>query len=261
MEIMIYQTYEELSKASANVVADVINSKPDAVLGLATGSTPLGLYQELIRMHKEEGLDFSHVSTFNLDEYVGLSPNHPQSYHYFMQENLFKHINIEPQNVHVPSGTTSNYQAFCQWYEQRIEQCGGIDVQVLGVGTDGHIAFNEPSSSLGSRTRIKTLSKETIEDNARFFESKEQVPIYAITMGVGTVLEARKLILLASGPGKAQAIADAIEKPVSSMCTASALQLHPDSTFFIDTAAAANLQMLDYYQWIQDKKPGAPASS
>ncbi len=261
MEILIYQTYEELSKASAQVVADLINSKPNAVLGLATGSTPLGLYQELIRMHKEEGLDFSHVSTFNLDEYVGLSPDHPQSYHYFMHENLFKDINIEPQNVHVPSGTTSNYHAFCQWYEQRIEQCGGIDIQVLGVGSDGHIAFNEPSSSLGSRTRIKTLSEQTIDDNARFFEKKEQVPIYAITMGVGTVLEARKLILLANGTSKAQAIADAIEKPVSSMCTASALQLHPDSIFFLDTQAAGKLKMLDYYQWIQAKKPGAPPSS
>ncbi len=261
MEVVIYRTYEEISMASAAVVADVINSKPNMVLGLATGSTPLGLYTELIRMHKEEGLDFSHVSTFNLDEYVGLSPDHPQSYHYFMHENLFKHINIEPQNVHVPSGTTSNYHAFCQWYENRIEECGGIDLQVLGIGSDGHIAFNEPGSSLGSRTRIKTLSKETIDDNARFFDKREDVPIYAITMGVGTVLEARKLILLANGANKAKAITDAIENPVSSMCTASALQLHPDSTLFLDTDAASQLKMREYYEWIQAKKPGAPASS
>lgn len=261
MEVFIYQKYAEMSQAAAKVVADIINSKPNAVLGLATGSTPLGLYKELVRMHKEETLDFSHVTTFNLDEYVGLPPGHTQSYHYFMHENLFKHINIEPQNIHIPSGTTSNYKAFCQWYEQRIEQCGGIDVQILGIGSDGHIAFNEPGSSLGSRTRIKTLSKETIDDNTRFFKKKENVPIYAITMGVGTVLEARKLLLLASGANKAKAIADAIEGPVSCMCTASVLQLHPDSSLFLDNEAAGKLKMRDYYEWIQAKKPGAPASS
>ena len=261
MEVFIHQKYEELSQAAAKVVADVINSKPDTVLGLATGSTPLGLYKELIRMHKEEGLDFSHVATFNLDEYVGLPPGHSQSYHYFMHENLFKDINIEPQNIHIPSGTTNNYEAFCEWYEQRIEQCGGIDVQVLGIGSDGHIAFNEPGSSLGSRTRIKTLSKETIEDNARFFKKKEEVPIYAITMGVGTVLEARKLALVANGANKAKAIADAIEGPVSCMCTASVLQLHSDSSLFLDNEAASKLKMRDYYEWIQAKKPGAPAGS
>ena len=261
MEVFVYEKYEEISQASARVVADIINSKPNTVLGLATGSTPLGLYKELARMHKEEGLDFSHVTTFNLDEYVGVRPGHPQSYHYFMHENLFKHINIEPQNIHVPSGTTNNYKAFCQWYEERIEQCGGIDVQVLGIGSDGHIAFNEPGSSLGSRTRIKTLSKETIDDNSRFFEKKEDVPIYAITMGVGTVLEARKVILLANGANKAQAIADAIEGPVSCMCTASVLQLHPDSSLFLDNDAASTLRMKDYYEWIQAKKPGAPANS
>ena len=261
MEVFIYQKYAEMSQAAAKVVADIINSKPNAVLGLATGSTPLGLYKELVRMHKEESLDFSHVTTFNLDEYVGLPPGHPQSYHYFMHENLFKHINIEPQNIHIPSGTTSNYKAFCQWYEQRIEQCGGIDVQILGIGSDGHIAFNEPGSSLGSRTRIKTLSKETIDDNARFFKKKVDVPIYAITMGVGTVLEARKLLLLANGANKAKAIAEAIEGPISCMCTASVLQLHPDSSLFLDNEAASKLKMRDYYEWIQAKKPGAPASS
>ena len=261
MEVFVYQKYDEISQAAAKVVADIINNKPNAVLGLATGSTPLGLYKELARMHKEDGLDFSHVRTFNLDEYVGLTPDHPQSYHYFMHENLFKNINIEPQNVHVPSGTTKNYQAFCDWYEQRIEECGGIDVQVLGIGSDGHIAFNEPGSSLGSRTRIKTLSKETIDDNARFFNKKEDVPVYAITMGVGTVLEARKLILLANGANKAKAIADAIEGPVSCMCTASVLQLHPDSELFLTEDTTSELKMKDYYEWIQSKKPGAPSGS
>src|SRR6266487_2827598 len=183
MEVIIEKTYEEVSRAAAEAVADVMNAKPDAVIGMATGSTPLGLYQELVRMHKKQGLDFSQVTTFNLDEYVGLPVTHSQSYHYFMHENFFKHVNIPPQNIHIPSGTTSNYRAFCEWYEQRIKESGGIDVQILGIGSDGHIAFNEPSSSLSSRTRLKTLAKPTIDDNARFFNSRDEVPVYAITMG------------------------------------------------------------------------------
>jgi glucosamine-6-phosphate deaminase len=258
MEVVIRDSYEELSKAAAKVVAKTLNSKPNAVLGLATGSTPLGLYKELIRLHQDEGLDFSQATTFNLDEYVGLPKNHSQSYHYFMHENLFKYINVPPQNVYIPSGTTDNYEAFCRWYEQRIVQAGGVDLQVLGIGSDGHIAFNEPGSSLGSRTRIKTLAKQTIQDNARFFDKSEDVPIYAITMGVGTILEARKIILLANGANKAEAVTAAIEGPVTSMCTASALQLHRDATFYVDRAAASQLKMLDYYEWIQDNLPGAP---
>ncbi|NLY00023.1 MAG: glucosamine-6-phosphate deaminase [Rhodopirellula sp.] len=258
MQIIISETYEALSKAAATVVAKTINSKPNAVLGLATGSTPLALYKELIRMHKEEGLDFSQVTTFNLDEYVGLPKNHYQSYHYFMHENLFKHINVPQQNIYIPSGTTDNYEAFCDWYERRIKECGGIDLQVLGIGSDGHIAFNEPSSSLGSRTRIKTLAKQTIQDNSRFFEKAEDVPIYAITMGVGTIMEARTIILLASGKSKAPAVAGAIEGPVTSMNTASVLQLHPDTIYFLDGDAASELTMIEYYQWIQQKAPGFP---
>ncbi len=258
MEIIVRETAQEMSKTAARVVARLLNSKPDAVIGLATGSTPLGLYQELVRMHKEEGLDFSQATTFNLDEYVGLTQQHPQSYHYFMHENLFKHINIAKQNIYIPSGTTDNYQAFCEWYEKRIEDCGGIDLQILGIGSDGHIAFNEPSSSLGSRTRIKTLARQTIEDNARFFDSLDQVPIYAITMGVGTILEARKIILLANGQKKAAAVAAAVEGPVTSMITASALQLHRDAMCIVDRGAASELKMLDYYQWIQAKMPDAP---
>ena len=258
MEIIVKDTVDEMSKTAARVVARTLNAKPDAVLGLATGSTPLGLYQELVRMHNEEGLDFSQVTTFNLDEYVGLTRKDPQSYHYFMHENLFRHINIPKQNVHIPSGTTDNYEAFCKWYEQQIVECGGIDLQILGVGSDGHVAFNEPSSSLGSRTRIKTLAKQTIDDNARFFDKRQDVPIYAITMGVGTILEARKLLLMVNGDHKAEAIAEAIEGPVSCMCTASALQLHPNSQIFLDAPAAEKLKMREYYEWIQANKPGAP---
>jgi len=258
MEIIIHPSYEQMSRAAAREVARTLNSKPNAVLGLATGSTPLGLYQELVRMHQEDGLDFSQVTTFNLDEYVGLRSNHPQSYHYFMHENLFRHINIPRQNIYIPSGTTDNYEAFCQWYEQRIADCGGIDLQLLGIGSDGHIAFNEPTSSLGSRTRIKTLARQTIEDNARFFDNAEEVPVYAITMGVGTILEARQIVLVANGAKKAAAVAAAVEGPVTSMITASALQLHGDTLVFLDREAAAGLEMIDYYEWIQAKSPGAP---
>jgi len=258
VEVVICADYEELSVAAAGVVAGVIRSKPDAVLGLATGSTPLGLYKELIRMHAEEGLDFSAVTTFNLDEYVGLAGEHEQSYRHFMNENLFQHVNVPLERTHVPSGTAEDYCVHCRQYEQLIEQAGGIDVQVLGIGSDGHIAFNEPGTSLASRTRIKTLAEQTINDNARFFEKKEDVPIYAVTMGVGTILEARKLILLATGADKADAVAACVEGPVSSMCTASALQLHPDAAVFVDRQAAAGLKMREYYEWIQANKPGAP---
>ena len=258
MEVVVLPTYEEMSKAAAAVVADVLNAKPNAVLGMATGSTPLGLYQELVRMHRAGHLDFAQVTTFNLDEYVGLPTTNSQSYHYFMHENFFKHVNISPGNIYIPSGTTSNYQAFCDWYEQRIEECGGIDVQILGIGSDGHIAFNEPGSSLSSRTRLKTLARPTIEDNARFFERAEDVPIYAITMGVGTILEAETLVLAANGANKADAVAQMVEGPVTSMITASALQLHPSAKVFLDEAAAGQLKMRDYYDWVMKKKPDAP---
>src|SRR3954469_2454259 len=258
MEVIIQRDYAEMSKVAADIVAELLNTKPNAVLGMATGSTPLGLYQELVRLHNKEQLDFSRVTTFNLDEYVGLNVNHPQSYHFFMHEHFFRHVNIPPHNINIPSGTTSNYPAFCQWYEGRIAESGGIDLQILGIGTDGHIAFNEPCSSLSSRTRLKTLARQTIDDNARFFERRDDVPIYAITMGVGTILEARKILLLASGANKAGAIAAAVEGPVTSMITASALQMHPDTTVYVDEPAAGKLKMREYYDWIQQKKPSAP---
>lgn len=258
MEVIIQKDYKSLSRVAAEVIVEVLNAKPNAVLGMATGSTPLGLYQELVRLHKERQLDFSRVTTFNLDEYVGLNVNHPQSYHYFMHEHFFRHVNIQPQNINIPSGTTSNYPAFCQWYERRIAECGGIDLQILGIGTDGHIGFNEPTSSLSSRTRLKTLSEQTINDNARFFDKRADVPVYAITMGVGTILEARKLVLIASGKTKAKAIAQAVEGPVTSMITASALQMHRDAIVIVDAEAAAGLTMRDYYEFIYAAKPAAP---
>jgi glucosamine-6-phosphate deaminase len=258
MEVTILPGHDNVAREAAKIVARTLNAKPNAVLGLATGSTPLGLYKELVRMHRDEGLDFSRVTTFNLDEYVGLGRNDKHSYHYFMHEHLLNHINVAPHNVHIPLGTTDNYEAFCSWYEQRIRDCGGIDLQILGIGSDGHIAFNEPSSSLGSRTRIKTLAPQTIADNARFFDSPEDVPVYAITMGVGTILEARKILLLATGQNKAEAVAAAIEGPVCSMITASALQMHADTVCFLDEAAASHLKMTDYYRWVAEKSPEAP---
>jgi glucosamine-6-phosphate deaminase len=258
MEVVIKRDYEQMSKTAAQIVVDVLNTKPNAVLGMATGSTPLGLYQELVRLHKAGGVDFSRVTTFNLDEYVGLPPNHPQSYHYFMHEHFFQHVNIPRHNINIPSGTTSNYPAFCAWYEGRIAECGGIDLQILGIGSDGHIAFNEPGSSLSSRTRLKTLSKMTIDDNARFFDRREDVPVYAITMGVGTILDARRLVLVASGKAKSKAIAQAVEGPVTSMVSASAIQMHREATVLVDDAAAAGLTMRDYYEFIYAAKPAAP---
>ena len=260
MEIIIKDTYDQMSQAAAQEVANLLNMKPNAVLGMATGSTPLGLYKELVRLHREEGLDFSQVTTFNLDEYVGLPASHPQSYHYFMHEHFFQHINIPRQNVFIPSGNTKNYRAFCEWFEESIREAGGIDLQILGIGSDGHIAFNEPGSSLSSRTRLKTLARQTIDDNARFFATASEVPVYAITMGVGTILEARHLVMVANGTNKAWAIAAAVEGPVTSMVTASALQLHPSAVAYLDNDAASHLKMREYYDWIAKMRPGAPDS-
>lgn len=258
MRVLIFDNHQEASDAAANIVAEQLNAKPDSVLGLATGSSPVALYERLIEKHRSEGLDFSLVTTFNLDEYIGLSKSDPQSYHAFMHQHLFDYINIAEQNIYLPSGTSENYRAFCQWYEKQIVLAGGIDLQVLGIGTDGHIAFNEPGSSLGSRTRIKTLAEQTRKDNARYFDSVDDVPHYAITMGVGTILEARKILLLAKGKKKAAAIREAVEGPVTAMNTASALQLHPDATLLLDRKAAEELSLKDYFLEIQKKEPKAP---
>ena len=243
MLVLIEKDYDALSREAARRVAELIRRKPDCVLGLATGSTPVGLYKELIRLHRNEGLDFSKVTTFNLDEYVGLPPEHSRSYHAFMWEHLFDHIDVDRRFVHVPHGMADDVTGFCEWYERRIEAAGGIDLQVLGIGANGHIAFNEPSSSLGSRTRIKTLSSTTREDNARFFGSLDDVPKYAITMGVGTIMEARQLLLLASGEGKADAIARTVEGPITAMVPASIVQLHRDAVVIVDEDAAAGLRL------------------
>jgi glucosamine-6-phosphate deaminase len=256
MEIIIKNDAADASATAARVVARLVREKPDAVLGLATGSTPLRLYRELVRMHQEEGLDFSRVTTFNLDEYVGLDKDHPQSYHAFMWKELFSRINIDARKVHIPDGLAEDIPASCAAYEQAIAAAGGIDLQVLGIGSDGHIGFNEPTSSLASRTRIKTLTRQTVADNARFFEGDEtRVPRHCITMGIGTIMDARMILLLAFGEGKARAVAASVEGPVAAIMPASVLQHHPSAKVFVDEAAAAELQLADYYRWVYDGKP------
>jgi glucosamine-6-phosphate deaminase len=251
MRVIIEPDSQAASRRGARFVADLVRRKPDCVLGLATGGTPLALYEELIRLHREQGLDFAQVTTFNLDEYVGLSATHPQSYRYFMQRNLFDHLNIDPARTHVPDGRALDFEAHCRQYEQRIVDAGGIDLQVLGIGSDGHIAFNEPGSSLGSRTRLKTLATETVRDNARFFGGEDKVPRLAVTMGVGTILESRRCLLLAFGPHKAVAIRETIEGAVTAQVTASALQLHREVICVLDEAAARLLVRRDYYAEVE----------
>jgi glucosamine-6-phosphate deaminase len=251
MRVIILPDADAVSRRAARFVADLVRRRPQCVLGLATGGTPLGTYRELIRQHREEGLDFSQVTTFNLDEYVGLAPTHPQSYRHFMQEHLFDHLNIDASRTHVPDGRALDFEYFCRLYEQKIVEAGGIDLQVLGIGTDGHIAFNEPGSSLGSRTRLKTLASETIRDNARFFGSEEAVPRLAVTMGVGTILESRCCLLLACGAGKAMAIRDTVEGPITAQVTATALQLHREVIVVLDEPAASLLAKRQYYAEVE----------
>lgn len=251
MEIIIQPTAREAAAIGARVIAGIIRSKPDCVLGLATGSTPVALYQELIAMN----LDWSAVTTFNLDEYIGLPQDHPQTYHSFMWENLFRHVNIRKENVHIPDGNAADIPAFCERYEQQIREAGGIDLQLLGIGTDGHIGFNEPTSSLASRTRIKTLTQRTCEDNARFFGPGEKVPHHVITMGIGTIMEARQNLLLAFGANKAQAIAEAVEGPITANNPATVLQMHRTVKVCLDEPAASQLKRAEYYRWVYSNKP------
>jgi glucosamine-6-phosphate deaminase len=251
MEIIIQPTQQAATEVAAKIIARLLRDKPTAVLGLATGSTPLSLYRMLIAME----LDWSQVTTFNLDEYIGLPRDHAQSYHSFMWENLFKHVNISEENVHIPDGNAQDVPRFCREYEEQISAAGGIDLQVLGIGTDGHIGFNEPTSSLASRTRIKTLTQQTCKDNARFFGNEESVPRHVITMGIGTIMEARQNLLLAFGHNKSRAVAEAVEGPITSINPASILQMHPVTKVILDEPAAADLKRADYYRWVYESKP------
>jgi len=252
MEIIIQPDAEAATAVATQMVTRLLQEKPNAVLGLATGSTPLPLYRALTRMK----LDWRKVTTFNLDEYVGLPPDHEQSYHSFMWENLFRHVNISRKNVHIPNGMSRDIPQFCAEYEARIRAVGGIDLQVLGIGTDGHIGFNEPTSSLASRTRIKTLTRQTHKDNARFFSSADKVPHHVITMGLGTIMDARECLLLAFGLKKARAVAAAVEGPLTAINPASILQMHPNVRVCLDNAAATKLKRADYYRRVYENKPG-----
>jgi len=255
VEIIIQPTSDDASVVAARHVARLVREKPNAVLGLATGHTPLPMYRELVRLHREQGLDFSGVTTFNLDEYVGLPREHPASYHTFMWENFFSRVNVRPERIHLPDGLAPQIPAFCRGYEEAIRNAGGIDLQVLGIGGDGHIGFNEPSSSLASRTRIKTLTAETRQDNAEAFGSADKVPVHVITMGVGTIMDAREVLMLAFGSKKADAVAGAVEGPITAMNPASILQMHPAARCITDEAAATKLKRIDYYRWVYDRKP------
>ena len=255
MEVIIQPTYAQLVAVSAEIIRDALLKKPNLVLGLATGSTPIGLYETLAQMHNAEGLDFSSVTTFNLDEYVGIPPSHPHSYHTFMETHFFNAVNIPTENCHIPQSTAVAHEEFCEKYEAAIVNAGGIDIQVLGIGKDGHIGFNEPSSSLGSRTRIKTLTQSTLEANAPHFGGTvDAVPKMAITMGVGTIMDAKRCLLMASGESKAEAIAHAVEGPITAEVPASALQMHPRTVVVIDEVAASYLKRVDYYKQVYANK-------
>ncbi len=255
MEVIIQPTAADAGLLAARMIAALVRSKPTAVLGLATGGSPVSLYRELIRMHLEEDLDFSQVTTFNLDEYLGLGPAHPASYFNFMWTHLFRYINVRPERVHLPDGLASDIPACCADYEAAIRNAGGIDLQLLGIGSDGHIGFNEPVSSFSSRTRIKTLTPRTRADNAPFFGPGEEIPQHVITMGIGTIMEAREVILLGFGASKADALAAAIEGPVAQLVPASILQFHPKTHVLMDEAAAQKLQRAEYYRHVFANKP------
>jgi glucosamine-6-phosphate deaminase len=253
VDVWILESAEAVAVKAADVCADLIQEKPDARLGLATGTTPRALYAELIRRNQLGQLSFSRVETFNLDEYLGIGPQHPHSFHRAMRESLFAHVDIDPVNTHIPAGDAAEPAREASAYEALIKARGGIDLQILGIGRNGHIGFNEPGSSLGSRTRVKTLSRATLRDN-QLRKPDFETPIMAITMGIGTILDARALLVLATGAAKAAAVAAALEGPLAASCPASAIQLHPDATVVLDPAAAADLRLTDYYELVDEAR-------
>ena len=247
MKVILCRNSAEAADIAAGEILATLEQKPNLVLGLATGSTPCEVYSRLIQAHQHRRADFSRVTTFNLDEYLDLGPDHPQSYHAFMQQHLFSGLNVPSEQIHFPPAEGSDLSARCREFENKIQAVGGVDIQILGIGTNGHIGFNEPTSSLRSRTRIQTLTRKTLQDNSRFYPAGEFQPQMAATMGIGTILESRRILLQAFGHKKSEAIRAAIEGPVSSFCPASALQLHSNVTFLIDAEAASGLSMREFY--------------
>ncbi|GHH75577.1 glucosamine-6-phosphate deaminase [Promicromonospora soli] len=255
MEVVIAPA-GELARLAADAVEGLLRAEPEAVLGLATGSSPLAVYDELVARHKE-GLSFARAKAFMLDEYVGLPADHPERYRNVIEKEFASRVDFSPGAVQGPDGLAEDLPAACAAYEKSIADAGGVDLQLLGIGTDGHIAFNEPGSSLASRTRIKTLTKQTREDNARFFGgSVDDVPRHCLTQGLATIMSAGHLVLLASGRAKAEAVHQLVEGPISAMWPATIMQLHPHATVLVDDAAASRLQLADYYRQTYAGKPG-----
>lgn len=254
MEVIIKSSYDEICEEAACIIQQEWQKKNSLVLGLATGESPLGVYKKLTEMNQRNEIDFSSAIAFSLDEYLGLEEDHPQSFAYYMKENFFNHINIKTKNIFRLEGRPMDIENHCQEYEEKIKNYGGIDIQILGIGRNGHIGFNEPGSSLSSRTRVKTLTEETIRDNARFFSDKQEVPRFCLTMGIGTVMEAKVIVLLASGKGKSEAIKNCVEGPVTASVPASVLQLHPRVIIVVDEEAGSLLTNKDYYKWVFKNK-------
>lgn len=255
MQVVIVESSDEVGLFAARKIAKVIRERTDAVLGLATGSSPLSIYAELSRQVQAGELDCSAVRGFALDEYVGLPPGHPQSYRAVIQNEVVEPLGLDPDLVHVPHGSADDIAAACADYERMIAEVGPIDIQILGIGSNGHIGFNEPTSSFASRTRIKTLAPKTRADNARFFDTPEEVPTHCLTQGLATIHDARELVLVAQGERKAEAVARMVEGPLTSSCPASTLQYHPNATVIVDAPAAAKLELADYYRYAFEHLP------
>jgi glucosamine-6-phosphate deaminase len=255
MEVVIMPSAAEVGLLAARKIARLVNGKPDTVLGLATGSSPLAIYAALADHVRDGTLDTSRVSGFALDEYVGIPAGHPESYASVIDREVTVPLRLDPERVHVPDGRADDLELACERYEDAIRAAGGVDLQILGIGANGHVGFNEPTSSFASRTRIKTLTERTRGDNARFFASADEVPTHCLTQGLGTISDARELLLVAQGPQKAAAVAAAVEGPLTSVCPASVLQLHRRATVMVDEAAAADLRLTDYYRWTYAHKP------
>jgi len=254
MQVIIFDDAQQVAANAAEWVAQLINKKPAPVLGLATGSTPISLYQQLVNKYKTGQLSFKNTTSFNLDEYLGIDPKNAQSYRHFMNEYLFDHVDIDKSKTFLPTcnqGENPREQGLA--YEEKIKQANGVDLQILGIGANGHIGFNEPTSSLASRTRIKTLTQQTLTDNSRLFDKNEFQPTLAMTMGIATILDARYVLLMATGENKAQAVKDMVAGPLSAMCPASALQMHENAIVLLDKAAASQLDDQEYYQWAHNQ--------
>ena len=256
MDVLRTSNQRQAEFLTAGIIAQALRKRPDLVLGLATGRTMERVYAQLVELRNSEGLDFSLCSTFNLDEYIGIPADHPCSYRHYMNELLFDPVDLPREHTHLPDGMASDLGAECRRYEAMIAQAGGIDLQLLGIGSDGHIGFNEPLSALRSRTREKALTPATLEQNAAMFGGDPaNVPRRAITMGVGTILDSRRALMLVTGDSKASILAKAVEGPITSMVTASALQLHPHCQVVVDEEAAAELKGVDYYKWVFANEP------